>query len=192
MKKQPKSSIVLAFALLFSAQLQATELDLNIASRSINGQLNLKIPTRQGTTSEFEAGGGYIYREGGTNIGNIDFHALGQTVISNLPTTARIGARAIYFDKDSANGSALALGGGAQVNIPQVPGLGIRADAHFAPSVTSFGDTDHLFRIDVRTTYRIIQNADVYAGYRVVRAKQDNEETKSVDENVHIGFTLLF
>jgi hypothetical protein len=186
------SLVWLTIAPLISLQVYATELDLNISNKSINLQLNTQPPLPQADTSKFDVGAGYIYREGGTKITNLDFHALGQTVLGNMPTSVLIGARVIYFDEDAADGAALALGGGAHIKVPRVPGVGIKVMAHFAPQITAFGDAKDLFRTDLRATYRVIQNADIYAGYRAVHAKIEHSGTQSIDENFHLGFTLIF
>lgn len=170
----------------------ASELDLNISNKSINLQFNTEPPFSVANNSKFEVGAGYIYREGGTKIANLDFHALGQTVLVNMPTTVLIGARAIYFDEDEGDGGGLALGGGAHVKIPQVPGMGVKATGHIAPQITSFGEAERILRTDIRATYRVIQNADIYAGYRAIRARLEDSGSQSVDENIHIGFMLIF
>lgn len=177
---------------LLSQHADATELDLNISDQSINLQVSTQPPLPAGTQSKFAIGAGYIYREGGTKIANLDFHALGQTVLGNMPTTVSIGARGIYFDEDAADGAAVALGGGAHVKIPAVPGMGVKLTTHFAPQITSFGDAENLLLTELRATYRVIQNADIYAGYRVVRARLEDSGSQSIDENLHVGFTLIF
>jgi hypothetical protein len=165
----------------------ASEAEINIGDQSVNGQLTLLTSSKQA-----EFGAGYIYREGGVHIGNIDLHARGQTAIGNLPTTVGIGAQLSFFDENDLDGSALGLGGYAHVKIPEVPGLGIKAAVHFAPSITSFGDTDMFWRTDIKATYRVIQNADIYVGYRNVRADLNESGDHSLDENAHVGFTVMF
>jgi len=197
--KTNKTSLMLAMLLVtlvvFPAAIEkviASELDLNISSKAINVQFDTQARASTRNSAKFHVGAGYIYREGGTKIGNLDFHALGQTAIQNLPTTVFIGARAIYFDEDAGDGAGLALGGGAQINLPQVPGFSVKGTAHFAPQITSLDDLENLFRTDIRANYRIIQNADLYVGYRLIRAKIEDRGSNSVDENVHLGFTFIF
>jgi len=186
------SALALLSLMLVNTEAFASELDINISNKSANIQVNTQPPIAAGSNSQFDVGAGYIYREGGVKLINVDFHALGQTVIGNMPTTVNIGARVLYFDDDPADGGGLGLGGGAHVKIPQVPGLGVKASAHFAPQITTFGDSERLIRAEVRTTYRIIQNTDIYAGYRVIRAEDKDGDDYSIDENVHIGFTFIF
>lgn len=126
------------------------------------------------------------------NIANLDLHARGQTALGNFPTTVGIGAQVSLFNEDKADGSAIGLGGYAHVKIPEVPGLGVKAALHFAPSITSFNDLEQFFRADVKVTYRVIQNADIYLGYRSVIGDIRGSGNQSLDENAHVGFMIMF
>ncbi|WP_020409632.1 YfaZ family outer membrane protein [Hahella ganghwensis] len=187
MRRSLQIAFFAALPLLAAGTIQAAELDLNISNKAANAQVNI-IPNSR----KFDAGLGYIYRESSTHIINADFHARGQTAIGNLPTTVGVGIQASTFDEDGLDGTGLGLGGTAHIKFPAVPGLGFKAAAHYAPSITSFGDIDRFVRFDSRVTYRIIQNADIYAGYRIVRTKVENAGSETLDENVHLGFTLQF
>lgn len=165
----------------------ADEADINISNKSINAQANFLTGSR-----DIEFGAGYVYREGGTNVVNGDLHARGQTVLGNLPTTVGVGGRLSYLNEDRIDGAALAFGGFAHIKIPEVPGLGFKGSFHLAPSITSFSDVTQFMRTDIRATYRVIQNADVYAGYRNIRAEIAEIRKVTVDEAWHLGFTLHF
>ncbi|MBK8970234.1 MAG: hypothetical protein IPM37_02260 [Hahellaceae bacterium] len=182
-----KSLLLSALALAVPVVASANEFELNISNKSVNGQLTFLNASRQA-----EFGAGYIYREGGMNIANIDIHARGQTALGNFPTTVGIGAQVSMYEEDKIDGGAIGIGGYAHVKIPEVPGLGIKAAAHFAPSITSFNDLEQFFRADVKVTYRVIQNADIYVGYRSVIGDIRGRGNESLDENAHVGFMLMF
>jgi len=187
MRRSVKGVLLASLPLLVASHSQATELDLNISNKAANVQVNI-IPNSR----KFDAGVGYVYRQSRTHIFNADFHARGQTVLGNLPTTVGVGLQGSLLDEDELDGSALGLGGTVHIKFPSVPGLGLKTAAHYAPSITSFGDIDRLVRFDIRTTYRVIQNADVYAGYRLIRTKVNDSGSETLDENVHLGFALQF
>ncbi len=187
MRRSVKVALLASMPLIMAGQSQATELDLNISNKAANAQVNIIPDSRK-----IDAGLGYVYRDSSTHIFNADFHARGQTVIGNLPTTVGVGVQGSVMDEDELDGSAVGLGGTVHVKIPSVPGLGIKTAAHYAPAITSFGDLERFVRFDIRTTYRVIQNADIYAGYRLIRTKVENAGSETLDENVHVGFTLQF
>ena len=83
--------------------------------------------------------------------------------------------------------------GYATVNIPNVPGLSVGGSAHYAPSILSFGDSDAVTDIEARVSYRVIRNADVYAGYRYVNTDLDNSSADiNLDEGVMAGMKIFF
>ncbi|WLQ14615.1 YfaZ family outer membrane protein [Hahella aquimaris] len=176
-----------AAALLGASIATASELDFNIGDESVNVQVNMLPQSR-----DFETGLGYLYHKGGGHLLNGDLHARGQTAIGNLPTTVGIGAQLDVFTESDVDGSAIALGGYAHIKIPSVPGLGLKVAGHFAPSITSFQDAEQFSRFDVKTTYRVIPNADIYLGYRVIKADIERHDDITLDEGLNVGFALQF
>ncbi|GHD54124.1 YfaZ precursor [Marinobacter persicus] len=167
----------------------ASDLDLSLTNDSVKGQYNF-----MSSKDDIQFGAGYTYHEGSRHIANGDFYAQGQTALGNLPTTAGLGARAIGWDDDSdANGGAVALGGFSQVNIPAVPGLSVSGSLHYAPSILSFGDSDDMTNVELRGSYRIIRNAEVFAGYRYLNTDIDGSSADiNLDEGVMAGMKLMF
>ncbi|MAM89315.1 MAG: hypothetical protein CME36_18600 [unclassified Hahellaceae] len=170
-----------------TATATASELDIALSEdsaavdlRYLNGDRSLR------------SAAGFVYREGGSRVFDLELLALGQTAIGNLPTTVGIGGQANIFDGDGLEGSALPIGGFLQFNIPQIPGLGYTAAAFVAPSITAFGDAKRFWRFDTKVTYRIIRAADVYLGYRHLHAKAEEGSDVSLEESFHLGFRLQF
>lgn len=174
---------------LAAAPAFAGDVDLSLTNDSVKGQVNFF-----GTNDELQIGTGYTYYDGGRDIFNADFHAQGRTAIGNLPTTAGIGMRGFYWDDDGIDGGALALGGYATVNIPAVPGLSVTGGLHYAPRILSFGDSDDLTSLELRASYRVIRNAEVFAGYRYLNTELDSPLNGDVDldEGVMAGMKIFF
>src|SRR5690606_14744410 len=128
------------------------------------------------------------------HIINADFHAQGRTALGNLPTTAGIGMRGVGWDDDDVDGGAIGLGGFATVNIPTVPGLSFGGSLHYAPSILSFGDSDDMTSVELRSSYRVIRNAEVFAGYRYLNTELDFAGSPDVklDEGVLAGIKIFF
>ncbi|MDY6841309.1 MAG: YfaZ family outer membrane protein, partial [Pseudomonadota bacterium] len=164
-------------------------MDLSLTSNSVKGQVNFL-----GPNDDVQLGGGYTYHEGSRHIANVDFHAQGRTAIGNLPTTAGLGLRGIGWDDDSLDGGAAGLGGFATVNIPDVPGLSFTGALHYAPSILSFGDSDDMTNLELRGSYRVIRNAEVFAGYRYLNTELDSPRGGDVnlDEGIMAGMKIFF
>ncbi|MBS8240715.1 hypothetical protein DYI22_09350 [Marinobacter lipolyticus] len=179
---------VLALSLAAAPAL-AADLDLSLTNDSVKGQVNFF-----GVNSDLQLGTGYTYHEGSRHIGNVDFHAQGRTALGNLPTTAGIGMRGFGWEDDDLDGGAVALGGFATVNIPDVPGLSLTGGLHYAPSILSFGDSEDLTSLELRGSYRVIRNAEVFAGYRYLNTDLDSPLRGDVnlDEGVMAGMKIFF
>lgn len=179
---------VLALSLAAAPAL-AADLDLSLTNDSVKGQVNFF-----GVNSDLQLGTGYTYHEGSRHIGNVDFHAQGRTALGNLPTTAGIGMRGFAWEDDDLDGGAVALGGFATVNIPDVPGLSLTGGLHYAPSILSFGDSEDLTSLELRGSYRVIRNAEVFAGYRYLNTDLDSPLRGDVnlDEGVMAGMKIFF
>lgn len=183
------SRISLMILSLAAAPAFAGDLDLSLTNDSVKGQVNFF-----GSSNDIQLGTGYTYHEGSRDILNVDFHAQGRTALGNLPTTAGIGMRGIYWDQSRADGGALGLGGFATVNIPDVPGLSFTGALHYAPSILSFGDSDDMTSLELRGSYRVIRNAEVFAGYRYLNTELDRAGGGDVnlDEGVMAGMKIFF
>jgi len=172
---------------LASTSVFAADADISLTNDSVKGQANFF-----GTNSDMQLGAGYTYHEGGRHIGNIDFHAQGRTALGNLPTTAGLGLRGIGWEDDSLDGGAVGLGGFATVNIPDVPGLSFTGGLHYAPSILSFGDSDAMTSLELRGSYRVIRNAEVFVGYRYLNTDFEGRGDLDLDEGVLAGMKLFF
>ncbi|HET8802348.1 MAG TPA: YfaZ family outer membrane protein [Marinobacter sp.] len=186
MKASRISVMVLSLA---AAPAFAGDVDLSLTNDSVKGQVNFF-----GTNNDLQLGTGYTYHEGSRHIGNVDFHAQGRTALGNLPTTAGIGIRSIFWEDDRVDGGAVGLGGYATVNIPRVPGLSLTGGLHYAPSILSFGDSDDMTSLELRGSYRVIRNAEVFAGYRYLNTELDSPFRGDVnlDEGVMAGMKIFF
>ena len=167
----------------------AADLDLSLTNDSVKGQYNFF-----NNQNDIQLGAGYTYHEGSRHIANADFHAQGQTAIGNLPVTAGLGVRGIGWDDDDLEGGAVGIGGFSTMNIPAVPGLSVSGGLHYAPSILSFGDSDDMTSVELRGSYRIIRNAEVFAGYRYLNTELDESGSNDInlDEGVMAGIKLFF
>ncbi len=173
---------------LATAPAFAADADLSLTNNSVKGQIDFLNPG-----SDLQMGAGYTYHQGGRNLFNLDFHAQGRTAIGNLPTTAGIGMKAIGYDQDNLSGGALGLGGFGTVNIPRVPGLSVTGSLHYAPSILSFGDSDNMTALELRASYRVIRNAEVYGGYRYINTDlQGYSGNINLDEGLMAGMKIYF
>jgi len=183
------SRVSLMALTLAAAPAFAGDVDLSLTNDSVKGQVNFL-----GNNSDTQLGAGYTYHEGSRHIMNLDFHAQGRTALGNLPTTAGIGVRGIGWDDDRLDGGAIGIGGFATVNVPRVPGLSFTGGLHYAPDILAFGDSEDMTSLELRGSYRVIRNAEVFAGYRYLNTDLDAPYRGDVDldEGVMAGIKIYY
>ena len=182
------SRIPLIALALATAPAMAADVEVSLTDDSVKGQYNAF-----GANSDIQFGVGHTYHEGSRHITNLDLHAQGRTAIGNLPTTAGLGMRGLYWDDDHLDGGALGLGGYAIVNVPKVPGLSFTGSAHYAPDILSFSDSESVFNVEVRASYRVIRNGEIFAGYRYLNTDLEQYHGDiDLAEGVLAGMKIYF
>ncbi len=171
-----------------SATAHADYFALSITDDSAKGQFNFSH-----ASDELSMGLGYTYHNGSRHIANFDFHAQGRTAIGNMPATVGVGVRTMYFRDSPIEGGALAPGGYINLNIPDVPGLSLNGTLHGSPTVLSFSDSEGMINLETTVNYRVIRNAEFFAGYRFVNTQlDDGMDDVRLDEGFLGGLKILF
>ena len=110
----------------------------------------------------------------------------------NSTYRAAIGARLYVYDFGSLQGSALSFGGLFYHVFPGMQRLSAGGYAWYAPQVTSFGNTEQMYEFGARLAYRVIQNTDIFAGYRHLNLKHERGFNDQLEKGVNVGFRLNF
>ena len=180
---------LLAVAIVsLSTPVSADEFALSLTDDSAKAQL-----TTLNHNDELAFGVGYTYHTGARHIANLDFHAQGRTAIGNLPATAGVGMRAMYFYDSPLEGGGVGLGGYTRLNIPQVPGLSVGGSLHYSPTVLSYGDSDGMWNFESTVNYRVIRNAEFFIGYRYVATElEERSRDLRLEEGFLAGLRMYF
>lgn len=181
--------LFLTSCLALTTAASASDFDLRISDDALH--LNLAIVDDY---SALSYGGGYFYKDNddAIHVVNLDLHSQGQTALGNFPTTVKVGIQANYFDEDGIDGAAIGLGGSARINLPDAPGLSWESQAHFAPEVLAFDDAKRFARLSTQLNYRVIQTADLNAGYRYLNTKLKNGTKRTFESGWFVGLRLNF
>lgn len=97
----------------------------------------------------------------------------------------------VYPVGDYGSGEALAVGGFLQYQLPDYNRIGFGAHIYYAPGVIAFGGLDRFLEYGVRADYQVLRNANVYIGYRQVKA-DFGADFYNMDSGFHIGMQLNF
>lgn len=138
--------------------------------------------------------GRFLYNDDDeTKLGSLGFDFVGEP--GNLAGfRAGAGAR-LYLGKTDSQIDFinLALGLRAEYTIPQLQGLGVAGQIHYAPQILSFRDSERLLESEVRLTYAILPKLTLYVKYQNIRLDiEDRSGHSTVDDGIRIGFIGSF
>lgn len=187
----------------FSGALMLATAGLNAsAASSIEASLNndtaqIEFDTRLPKTTNLHINASLLYTEEHSNhnaiVGTVGF----QGVESNNSTyRAAVGTRLYFYDYGKLSGTAVAVGGSFYHTLPGAQRFSAGGYGWFAPKVTSFGDTEQVYELGARIAFRVIQNTDVFLGYRHLKVKNvkygERYFTKPLEKGINVGFRLNF
>lgn len=189
---------LLSVALALGISGQATAFSLAPASieASLNNEsIQFELDKPLAGTSNLHVNAGLLYTEqhddGSSNVLTTGFQGV---ETDNRTYRAAVGARLYAYSAPNSNsGAALSFGGLFYHVLPGASHVSLGGYGWVAPKVTSFGDTEYIYEFGGRIAYRVIQNTDVFLGYRNLYLKSDDGSFKdAIEDGFHIGFRLNF
>jgi len=174
---------------LLCAQIFADEIDVSINSDA--ARLSYK---HAFSSNELQLGAGWLYDQDKGNVAHIDLNLVSEASEGKTPVKAGLGGRIAYFDgdRDNQSGTALGIGGFVRYTLPRYNRISLGGHLYFAPDVLSFGDGEQLIDGEVRVSYNVLRQADVFFGARYVQGEYKNAGDVKFDSGVHIGINLRF
>ena len=136
---------------------------------------------------------GLFYSDDKDYMGTIGLHAAG-TPAGEHPVTFGLGGR-IYLgstDRPDQKFQNIGLGGSVRLTIPANMPQAVVGELHYAPSVTSFGDSDELLDWGFRYELEVTPGVSGFAGYRRLTVDLDRDSSYKVDKRVHFGIRFAF
>ena len=118
--------------------------------------------------------------------------ALGEQLSGGTRTEGGLGGK-LYL-ADVRNKDVLALGLGGQFRVfPNNGPIGFGGYAYYAPDIVTAMDGKKFFEWGARVEFEMVKKtANIYLGYRKVRADLDNNSRVTVDSGGHVGVRISF
>lgn len=181
--------------LFFSTQAAAFSLapgslEANLNNESIQFEYDRAVTGAQ----NLHINGGILYTEQDEDSASVFTIGFQGVETDNRTFRAGVGTRLYgYSAPGSTSGLALAFGGLFYHIVPGASHISLGGYGWVAPQVTSFGDTEYLYEAGARVAYRVIQNTDVFLGYRYLHLKSDDGSFNDpIEDGFHLGFRLNF
>ena len=175
-----------AIAAGFSVPVPADSLDINLNNDSVQA-----IYATDWRKAEFNAG---FLSNGDQNdwVASMGLLASGEKQTGEMRTEAGLGGK--VYVADVSNKDVLALGLGGQFSVhPNNGPIGFGGYLYYAPDVITFMDGKKFWEWGARVEFEVVKKtANIYVGYRKVRADLDNNSNVTVDSGGHVGVKISF
>ena len=110
----------------------------------------------------------------------------------NNALNVSLGGKLFFLQNDVKDASALALGGQVDWALPLLPQVHVGLHGWYAPKVSSFNSTNNVQDYGTFISYRVLNNAEVFASYRRVRIDYENERDFTMQSGALFGMKLFF
>ena len=151
-----KKYALLLSTLIASSTVAASEIQLGLSDHTAEVIYGSEFNNR----SVAEAS--WLYHEDDGHLLGLGFYGKGQ----NGAISGKLGGKLFYVDVDGPDGHGLAVGGTLAFHATRQ--IRLVADLHYSPSVTSFGEVEHLEQASARVVFELMDNASLFIGYRNV------------------------
>jgi hypothetical protein len=180
----PVLSTLLSMTALCASNTFANSADLALSNESVEATYRANI------ANGISAAGSWLHHEDDIDIISAGIYGGGRQGDAG----AFIGAKAFWLNADGPDGQGIAIGGALSYEL--FPRVTVEANAHYAPSVTSYKDIDNYQEWGARLTLQILPSANVFAGFRDINVDVDSGRghTEEIDvmRGGYAGFTLYF
>ncbi|GAB4508021.1 MAG: hypothetical protein Tsb0026_05740 [Sulfuricaulis sp.] len=170
----------------FSGVVAADSIDINLNDESIQA-----IYATNWRTAEFNVGL-LTNNDQDDWAASMGLLAKGEQQTGATRTEGGLGGK-IYL-ADVANQDVLALGlGGEFRTFPNNGPLGFAGYLYYAPDVVTAMDGEKFWEFGARVEFEVVKkSANIYLGYRKVRADLDDGRDITVDSGLHAGVKITF
>ena len=101
----------------------------------------------------------------------------------------QLGAKAFWLDVEDDDGFGIALGAGVAFAVIDKLSLGL--DVYYTPDVISSGDIENTLDIDLRLAYQMLENGQLFIGYRRFDADFEKGDVDIYDD-AYFGVKFSF
>ena len=128
----------------------------------------------------------WLYDEDDGSLVGLGFYGVGQ----RDAISGKLGGKLFYTDVDGPSGHGLAVGG--TITFHASENLSVALDLHYAPSVLSFKDVEHLEQWGGRIAYQLMDTANLFIGYRNVEVDIKKVGDIELTKGGYAGLSITF
>jgi len=185
----------LVFLLLSAAGgvVSAQSFDINLSNDT--AEFNLNAPLSSGFQSgRTDMNFGFLYTTDDDYMGMVGLQVMGSAGSGSPGLSAGLGVKAFGGNTDRDNDFiAITLGGRVSYSPPGLERLSLEAYLNYSPDIVTLLDADNFIYWGGRVSYKLLEQANVFLGYRDVRIDPSHRGShETIDNGGNIGVEVFF
>lgn len=175
---------------LLSSRALAAGADLSVSDESARLSLDFPLPSNNVMIDV-----SWLHHTDNGETLSLGGYVTGLAAGGGQALTAGVGTRFYYVDHDEGSreeGSSLTLGGFLRYQFPNYDRVAVGGSLFYGPGVLTFGDSDDFYEVGAWAGYSILQDAELYLGWRRIRTDFDDDGNTTMDSGLHIGLRARF
>jgi len=191
------SVVALQFGNTLENSANAAGLDLALSNETAN--LEYFMPLNNLIEQGSQLSLGLFYNQHDDVVGHAKLMAVGTQANTRVPYRLSVGAKAYAGEVNNLIGDvnvsvgAVAIGGAIEIQYANgFNPIDLTIEGYFTPGITTFGDTESITDIAARLSVEIVPQARAFVGYRKAIVEDKDNETWTLDDNIHFGIRLQF
>ncbi len=182
----------LPLAALISLPAMADTLDINLSGDAAKISYIRPLPSEG-----LEGGLGLLHHDDDGDILEAELHLVDRPEPGRDALVLGIGGKVpiVSDDARNADGAALAIGGKLRWTLPNYNRAAVAGSLYYAPSATSISDLDGYEEYSLRGEFQILEDANIYLGYRHIELGYDGDgfgADREFEDGIYAGFNLDF
>ncbi len=172
----------------------AKSLDVNLNNDAADFTFNI-FPAGSTRFGEAQLELGFLFTSNSDYVGSAGLLVVGETGSGSPGLDAGIGVRLFGGTTDNSNDFiALALSGLLNYSPPSLDRLKLGVYIDYSPEIVTFMDGDNFLHYGVRVGYEVLQQAQVYVGYRKMELDPtgSRQSKEDIDSGGHVGVEFYF
>lgn len=179
--------VTVILSISFMSTAVASSLEAALSDDTVSGEFVTKVD------NDLHFSASLLHHDDEADLFGLGLDVRGKPRFTKAIQQTGLGGKVVFFDAETIDGGAVALGGFLKHSFPGANLISFRASMYLAPGVVSFGDADGYFEIGFRFEYEFSRQAFAFVGIKDIDIDIENRRKDvRADEGLHAGVLLYF
>jgi len=177
--------LIIAISVFAVSNLYAQTLEFTVGDKSAAATWGITVGASNVGRTEVNLG--ILYNEDNNYLGEIGLLVVDVAGSKSPGLSIGIGPNFYFAQADKGDIAAIGLGGELRYKLPSLNRLFFSFIGYYAPNIVTFAKADNLYELGANMGYEILPTADIFLGYRNIRADFGELGDEDLDESFHFG-----